>query len=444
MKFFLDILDKLMINRYFVWIFTTLFISTLLVSFLLKINLSNILGTFTYNPYLLSLDIQTKAGGVVNDLVTHWNYIILLKKDVSNLLILTMGEDVNLINFPLHHLIFSQLNFIDSLNTYLVSVLVVSFFLPLILYFLLKDRFENLDKSTILILSSLIFILPVFQYSAIWGNNHNTALVFFSLGIFYFNSFIKTNLKKNSRLIFSIIFFTLACYTKQFFVFFFIFLCFYLISKVNIKRFILISLFIILCAIPGVYFLILNPILLTGLRQSTTNFNSAVLVSASMILFYLIPFIIQMIINNYELHKFNLLYLFNKKIFIISIIASILCSLNFIYNGNVGGGFFLKLSYFLLNNPYLIIPISFFGIYFLLYFSQNTLANYVLALLLLVTFSSGYFIFQKYFEPMFYIIFLNYFDKYKILLSIKKSNYIILSYFIFYYISSNYIYLLGL
>ena len=433
-----------MINRYFVWILTTLFISTLLVSFLLKINLSNILGTFAYNPYLLEEDIHTKAGGVVSDLVTHWNYIILLKKDVGNLLILTMGEDVNLINFPLHHLIFSQLNFINSLNTYLVSVLVISFFLPVILYFLLKDRFESLDKTTILILSSLVFILPVFQYSAIWGNNHNTALIFFSLGIYYFNSFIKTNLKKNSKLIFSIIFFSLACYTKQFFIFFFIFLCVYLINKVSVKRFILISLFIILCAIPGIYFLILNPLLLTGLKQSTTNLNSAVLVSASMILFYLIPFVIQMIINNYDNHKFNLLYLFNKKIFIISIIVSFLCSLNFIYNGNVGGGVFLKLSYFLLDNPYFIIPVSFFGIYFLLYFSQNTLANYVLVFLLLITFSSGYFIFQKYFEPMFYIIFLNYFDKHKILQSIKKSNYIIFYYFGIYYITSNYIYFLGL
>ena len=117
----------------------------------------------------------------------------MLKKDINNLLILTLGEDVNLINFPLHHLIFSQLSFINSLNTYLLSVLVISFFLPLILYFLLRDRFENLNKSTVIILSSLIFILPVFQYSAIWGNNHNTALIFFSLGIFYFNSFIKTN-----------------------------------------------------------------------------------------------------------------------------------------------------------------------------------------------------------------------------------------------------------
>ena len=433
-----------MINRHFVWISTTIFIITLLISFLLKINLSNILGRFTYSPLLLDYGIQTKTGGVVSDLVTHWNYIIFLKKDLSNLFTLTLGENVNLINFPLHHIIFSNLNFIDSLNAYLISVLIISFLLPLIVYFLIKERFESLDKSTIIILSSIIIILPVFQYSAIWGNNHNTALIFFSAGIFYFNSFIKTNYKRNTRLLFSIIFLTLACYTKQFYIFFFIFLLTYLINKISLKRFFFISLFIALCAIPGIYYVILNPLLLFGLKQTTTNFNSSILVSASMILFYLIPFVTQTIINNYDRYKFNLSYFYNKKIFIISIITSVLCSLNFIYNGNIGGGVILKISYILFNNSYLIIPISFFGIYFLLYFSQNTLANYVLVILLLITFSSGFFIFQKYFEPMFYIIFLNYFDKYKILQSLQKSNYIILFYFIIYYIASNYIYFLGL
>ncbi len=433
-----------MTNRYFVWIFTTLFVITLLISFFLKINLSNILGTFAYNSYLLEYDIQAKTGGAVSDLKTYWNYIVLLKRDLNNLFILTMGEDVNLINFPLHHLIFSQFNFINSINAYLVSVLVISFLLPLILYHVLKKRFENFDKSIIIVLSSIIFILPVFQYSAIWGNNHNTALIFFSLGILYFNSFIKKNFRDNIKLIFSIIFFTLACYTKQFYVFFFIFLLIYLINKISLNKFILISLFIILCAFPGVYFVILNPILLFGLNQNITNFSSSVLVSASMILFFLIPFIIQTIVNKYDHYKFKLSYLIDKKIFFISITVTLLCSLNFMYNGNIGGGIILKLSYFLFNNPYLVIPASFFGIYFLLYFSQNTLSNYALVVLLLSTFSSGFFIFQKYFEPMFYIIFLNFFDKYKIVQSIEKNNYIILFYFIFYYIGSNYIYFLGL
>ena len=264
------------------------------------------------------------------------------------------------------------------------------------------------------------------------------------MGIFYFNSFIKTNFKNNANLIFSIIFLALASYTRQYYAFFFVFLLIHLVNRINFKRFVFVSLFIASCAVPGLYFLILNPILLFGYKQNMTNVNSSVLVSASMILFYLIPFVVQTIINNYERHKFNLSYLFDKKIFIISIVTSFLCSLNFIYNSNIGGGVFLKLSYFLFDNPYLVIPFSFFGIYFLIYFSQNTLSNYVLVVLLLITFSSGYFIFQKYFEPMFYIIFLSCFDKSKILCSIKKSNYIIFFYFVIYYIATNYIYLLGL
>mgnify|MGYP003329305780 CR=1 FL=1 len=84
---------------------------------------------------------------VVSDLLTHCNYIFFLKKDLNNLFILTLGEDVNLINFPLHHLIFSQLNFINSINTYLVSVLIISFLLPLILYHVLKKHFENFDND---------------------------------------------------------------------------------------------------------------------------------------------------------------------------------------------------------------------------------------------------------------------------------------------------------
>ena len=444
MRFFLNMLDKFVINKYFIWVLTTLFIITLLLSFLLKINLSNILGSFSYNEYLLNYGIQTKNGGVVSDLATHWNYIVFLKEDFSNIINLTLGVDTNLINYPLHHLIFSKFFFIDSLNNYLLTILMISFFLPVIFYFIIKNRFKSIHKSNTILLSSLIFMMPVFQYTAIWGNNHNTALIFFSLGILYLNSFVETNFNKNIKLIISIIFFSLACYTKQYYSFFFIFLLIYLINKISFKKFIFIFIFIILCAIPGIYYLILNPLLFFGMKQNITNFNSAILISSSIIFFYLIPFIIQTIINNFDKNKLKLSYFFDKKIFLISLIISILCSINFYYNGNVGGGIILKLSYLLFQNHYLIFPSAFFGIYFLLYFSQNTISNYVLSILLLITFNTGYFVFQKYFEPMIYIILLSFFDKKKILQSIQKSNYIIVTYFCIYYLASTYIYFSGL
>ena len=218
----------------------------------------------------------------------------------------------------------------------------------------------------------------------------------------------------------------------------------YLINKIKFKRFIFISLFVILCAIPGIYFLIFNPLLFFGMKQNITNFNSAILISSSIIFFYLIPFIIQLIINNSYEKNFTLLYFFDKKIFLISLITSVLCIINFYYDGNVGGGIIYKISYLLFDNHYLIFPAAFFGIYFLLYFSQNTVSNYTLTILLLITFNTGYFVFQKYFEPMIYIILLSFFDKKKIFQSIKKSNYIIVTYFCIYYLTSSYIYFSGL
>ena len=163
---------------------------------------------------------------------------------MNNLLNLTLGDDTNLINYPLHNLIFSQFDFINSLDSYLISVFAISFFLPIILYFSLRERFQIINKSNIALICSLILVLPVFQFSAIWGNNHNTALIFFTLGIFFFNSFIKSNFKNNIRLIISIIFFSLACYTKQYYVFFFIFLLIFLFNTLSLKRYILFTIHI--------------------------------------------------------------------------------------------------------------------------------------------------------------------------------------------------------
>ena len=234
------------------------------------------------------------------------------------------------------------------------------------------------------------------------------------------NSFIKENFTNNKKLIISIIFFSLACYTKQYYSFFFIFLLIYLVNKIALKKFIFVLLFCILCAIPGIYYLILNPLLFFGIKQNITNFNSAILISGSIIFVYLIPFIIQKILNFQNYKKFRLIDLIDKKIFLLSLIITLLCSLNFDYSENVGGGILLKLSYFLLDSQYLIFPFAFFGIYFLLYFSQNTISNYSLVILLLITFNSGYFVFQKYFEPMFYIIFLNFLTSLKFINLLKK------------------------
>lgn len=195
---------------------------------------------------------------------------------------------------------------------------------------------------------------------------------------------------------------------------------------------------------PGVFFVYANPLLIFGLTQKTTNFTSSIMISGSIIFFYLVPFIIQYFLNFDENIKNRLYSIINKKIIIFSFLISLIGIYFFYYNSHIGGGIFYKLFFTKLENINLFFLTSFLGIYFVFFFTDKKKSNLILTILLLITFSSGYFIFQKYFEPLFYIIFLNFFDKKKITLSIKKNNFVIATYFLTYYISLNYTYFLGL
>ena len=156
------------------------------------------------------------------------------------------------------------------------------------------------------------------------------------------------------------------------------------------------------------------------------------------------PFIITNFLNLDGNIKSKIKENINLKYLTISLLVFFLTFYNFEYNSIVGGGIFLKISKLILQNYFLFYLFSFLGIYYLLYFSKKNFEGKCLVILLLITFSSGYFIFQKYFEIMFYMLFLNFFDKEKILRVIKNNGIIIISYFTIYYGSLNYIYFFGL
>ncbi len=381
---------------------------------------------------------------MVNDLATHWSYITHLREDFTNLFKLEMGEDTNLINFPLHNIIFSQIYFFNnSLKNYLLLVFITSLLLPVIFFFCLQTKFKNTNKYILILLSSIIYLLPVFQYSAIWGNNHITALIFLTIGIFFHLKLKDHNYNSFKYYFLTIFFVALACYTRQYYVFFFLYLILDFYLELKVKYFLLNCILLMILASPGLVFLLNNPILITSMDQKITNFTSAILISASIILFYLLPFWIQYFINLPKLEQ-NIKNLFNLKIFLFSLAITICCIYSFEYKGTVGGGIFYKIFTLILKNKILFFCSSFIGIYSILFFSKKNIKNIFLSILILSTFSTGYFIFQKYFEPMFLILFLIYFDKNKILSSIEKNNYLYILYFIGYYTISNYMYFFGL
>ncbi len=423
--------------------FSILAVISAILSFSLNINLS-IIGPYSeFNEYLLKFNISTKNGGSASDLKTHWMYIQILRENISNLITYELGTDNRLLNYPLHHIIISQLPFVGSnLKIYLLSFFIVSLFLPILFYKCLIIKFPNVNKDKLLNLASIIYLLPAFQYSAIWGNPHITALFFLLFSIYFFLKLEISNFKEIKYLYFNIIFLSLAAYTKQYYVFLFPFFFIIYLQKISFVSYIKASIFTILLSLPGVFFLINNPKLYTGLHSlNITNFPTSIIMSASIIFFYIFPFTLQSLINGTINYKdlFNKISRSKLTIFFIAIFFFIL-NYFFYYEGMIGGGIVYKFSNIIFGNNYFLFLVSCLGFYLILFYTENILSKYALSILLIVTFSSGFFVFQKYFEPMFFILFLIFFDKEKIEASISKNNIWVTLYFLFYYIGLNIIY----
>jgi len=224
-------------NKFVAYTLSIVAISSAIISFYLNINLSVIPSYTGINEYLSEFNIFTKNGGAVSDLKTHWRYIQLLKEDVNNLILYELGVDTKLLNYPLHHLIVSQIPILNSnLKIYLSIFFIISLFLPVLFYKCLIIKFENINKDKLLALASIVYILPGFQYSAIWGNPHITALFFLLFSIYFILKLKKLNFKNNSYIYYSLFFLALAAYVKQFYVFLFPFFLLIILKKKTIPQ----------------------------------------------------------------------------------------------------------------------------------------------------------------------------------------------------------------
>lgn len=110
-----------------------------------------------------------------------------------------------------------------------------------------------------------------------------------------------------------------------------------------------------------------------------------------------------------EKEQFSKLYSDKKnKIYLYSffsiIIVFLIALTSFDYNYKVGGGFFLKLSLLLFNNYFLFYCTSVLGMISLICLSLED-KNSLFLFLLFMFALSGYYIFQKYYEPTFLFIF---------------------------------------
>ena len=310
---------------------------------------------------------------------------------------------------------------------------------PFLFYKNLKIKFKEICKGKLLIISSIILILPYFRSSAIWPNPHVTALIFLFLSLYYFQKW-EMNLSKkiNLELILHIFFLALTVYTRRYYVFFFLYFYFFYLKNLNIKELIIISIFIFFLAIPGFLLIFYFPHYIEDTGYNLKFYNT-ILITSSIFLFYLIPFL------NVENFKFRENQ--SKLILFLCITFSIILCLPFDYDPKLGGGYFMKLSnMFLGGNLFFFITAS-VGFYFLIKISLENPTKFFLIILILLIFSNNY-MFQKYVEPLWLIILFLVFDLKLIrkFIEHKVQIFYALFYFLIYSITSiiNSIYLISI
>ena len=177
---------------------------SLIISFFLKIDISN--------------------GGASRDLSYHWKYILALNDNLK-ILLETNHQQKNAypFHFPLHHIIISRFDYlVSNLENYINFYFAISLFLPYFFYICLQNRFPEIQTRKKIFIASIIYFLPNYQASAIWGNSHITSLFFF-IGAIYFLIILEKNEHKNINLniFFMVFFMACAAYTRQYYVIFF-------------------------------------------------------------------------------------------------------------------------------------------------------------------------------------------------------------------------------
>ena len=350
------------------------------------------------------------------------------------------------VHSPIFYIITGKiLHFTGSLNYLKIFYIFLSSLLPFIFYQILK-QYKNKTNIYVFIFSLILFISPYFRSSAIWLLGDNLSLIFFGISIFFYLRF-----QKNNNIIFCylcILSLSICCYVRYYYCPYFIYYIYIFSKKLNIKEIFKLLIFSFLISLPSIiYFIYLikfqNFLMFFNLRSghSVQNYITNFFVILTIFLFYITPFIIvffkEFIIycSNEKKRIFNI-FLFFISIFLVD--HFFYSKLIFFRELNYGGGVIKKLiDQVSLNSEFLMILVSTFSFIILDFiFKKNRIQNFVLLFCMVLSLPFVY-IFQKYLDPLLFLVIFGLIKSEYVELILKKlKKYIILyyTYFLIFFI----------
>ena len=377
--------------------------------------------------YFLGFSLrENSAGGAEGDFINHtWPAIQAIKEDfffgIKNYGIFFEAS------WPMFHILNAFFNpFTESQLSFQFSITLISTLNFFIFESIIRKKFE-LKKIDSFLFASIILLLPCFRSSAFWGITENFGWLFLLLAIKFYLKIEHINYKRilNYQMLFPIfcvcLFSSLALYTRQYMVFFPIFVLLdTLFVKKNIKIFFILVAIYLFFSIPGFMLIILwgglydvanFPINCCGGEPLLVVHNPNNVIRNLPFLFnfyafYLVPFLL------IEAKNFGLSKILSKyyKSFLFSLIIMIILYFfnvfDYIKNLDYGGGAFLKIDFFFFKKKLIFFIIMTSIGFSLLYeiIKQNYKFNLILFFSLLI-FCFPKWIFHEYYEPLILFVF---------------------------------------
>jgi hypothetical protein len=360
-----------------------------------------------------------------------------------------LSDSGTLIHSPIFYLLIGNLlKLVDNIYIINIFYIILSCFIPFIFHLVISNKYK-INSDYIYFFSLLIFLSPYFRTSAIWLLGDNLSLLFFSISVLFF---VKTKFQKDSinNYYFTLIFLILCCYIRYYYCLFAIYYLFCFYKNLKLKQFICLITLGILFSIPAIYYLyyiLINFNFYDKLSSyGNLNYYSNSLIFLSIIFFYLIPFILtklDLFFSYYKNRINHVIYLF--LIFFLFYLLNKFYFSSLISFSPLGGGVFMKLSKLLNIELELFLSfISFISLLIIDYiFKNDKKKNYLLLAIFILSFPITT-IYQKYLDPLFYLVFFGLIDSsyFKDIFINEKINLnLVFAYFFSFYLFSLFYYI---
>ena len=354
---------------------------------------------------------ENASGGAKLDFNYLLPFIDSFNKSIPDGFNFFLSNEGSKIHSPVFYIIASFfLKIIPDLNIVSIIYITICSCLPYLFFKILSLNFDE-NKNYLFVFSLILFLSPYFRSSAIWLLGDNLSLIFYSLFVIFY---IQT--EKNSRDIknyfFCALFIILCSYIRYYYCLFYLLIFYKAYKELSLIHFLYFIFFSFIISFPSFFYffiIIKNYNFISTLNNYSfgrINYLTNAIIIYSILLFYIFPFIffkIKEIINYYKKNSTICIFVF-FILFIIFLIDTYFVSDFFIIN-NSGGGVVKKfIEFFNFKNKFIIFIPLFISIIFLDYiFKGSRIFNYVLLSILIFCLPMNI-IYQKYLDPLFFLI----------------------------------------